>query len=51
VSWETLAILDTTTAGRLRASLDRALERLDDELRKLERERAKRSLRIVSGGR
>jgi hypothetical protein len=51
VSWETLAILDTTTTERLLASLDHALERLGEELRKLEREQAKGSLRIVSGGR
>ncbi len=51
VTWETLAILDTATADRLLASLDHAIGRLDDEIRELERDRAKRSLRIVTGGR
>jgi len=51
VTWETLAILDTTTTDRLLASLDEAIERLDDALRELERDRARRSLRVVSGGR
>lgn len=51
VTWETLAILDTTTADRLLTSLDVAIGRLDDELRGLERERTKRSLRVVGGER
>ena len=51
VTWETLAILDTTTSDRLLASLDEAIGRLDDEIRTLERGRARRSLRVVNGGR
>jgi len=51
VSWETLALLDTTTGERLLASLDHAIERLDAALRELERARAKSSLRVVDGGR
>lgn len=50
VTWETLAILDTTTADRLVASLDHAIDRLDDEIREIERDRAKRALRVVGGG-
>lgn len=50
VTWETLAILDTTTADRLIASLDHAIDRLDDEIREIERDRAKRALRVVGGG-
>lgn len=51
VTWETLAILDTATTERLLESLDVAIGRLDDELRALDRERAKRSLRLVEGER
>jgi hypothetical protein len=47
VTWETLAILDTTTAARLLSTIDEAIGRLDDLMRGLERERAKRSLRVV----
>lgn len=50
VTWKTLAILDTATAARLLASLDVAIERLDDEIRALDRDRARRSLRVVEGG-
>ena len=49
VTWETLAILDTWTLAGLQASLDTALDRLDEMLLELERRRTKATLRIVGG--
>jgi len=49
VSFETLGILDTWTLDGLRSSLDTALARLDEAEQEFERNRVRRSLKLVGG--
>jgi len=49
--WEPLARLDTLTLGGLVTSLERSLELLDDRRSGLDRQDARKTLRIIEGGR
>jgi hypothetical protein len=50
LSWEMLFALDTLTLDRLLASLESALEILDERQRQLERGRLRKTFHVINGG-